>query len=180
MPVHSVVGVYQRLDEAEAAVRSLSDGGFPIEKVSIIAQHLEDDWRSHGNVTACDAATSAATTGAWVGGIFGLLVGVAFLWVPGMRPLFVAGSLAAVLLGGIEGAVAGGAVSGVLGWLFSAGITREKLARYEEAIQTGGFLLVAHGSADEVDRAHAILADSEAEQLDLHPSATARPEHAGV
>ena len=103
----SVVGVYKTLSEAEAAVRSLGDGGFPIQKVSIIAQHLEDDRRIHGYVTACDVARSSATTGAWVGGIFGLLVGAAFLWVPGVGPLVVAGSLASMLLGGIEGAVAG-------------------------------------------------------------------------
>ena len=117
MVENSVVGVYKTLSEAEAAVRSLGDDGFPIQKVSIIAKHLEDDRRVHGYVTACDVAKSSATTGAWVGGIFGLLVGAAFLWVPGIGPLIIAGLFAAMALGGIEGAAAGAAVTGVLGWL---------------------------------------------------------------
>lgn len=33
MSEHSVVGIYQSLDEAEQAVRTLGSGGFPIQKV---------------------------------------------------------------------------------------------------------------------------------------------------
>jgi hypothetical protein len=178
MAEHSVVGVYKRLPEAEDAVRSLGDGGFPLQQVSIIAQHLHDNRRVHGYVTASDVAKSSAATGAWVGGIFGLLVGAAFLWVPGVGPLVVAGSLAAVLLGGVEGAVAGAAVSGLLGWLFSLGISREKILKYEQAVKAGKFLVIAHGSAEAVEKARDILATSRAEQVDLHAPAAAQP--AGV
>jgi hypothetical protein len=175
MAEHSVVGVYKSLAEAEDAVRSLADGGFPIQQVSIVARNLQDDRRVHGFVTSCDVAKSAATTGAWVGGIFGLLVGAAFLWVPGVGPLVVVGSLAGVLLGGVEGAVAGAAVTGVLGWLFSLGISREKILKYEEAVKAGKYLVIAHGTADEVEWAHKILTDSAADQLDMHSSETAEP-----
>ena len=173
MVEHSVVGVYKTLVRAEAAVRSLGDGAFPIQKVTIIAKNLEDDRRVHGYVTACDVAKSSAATGAWVGGIFGLLVGAAFLWVPGVGPLVVVGSLASVLLGGIEGAVAGAAVTGVLGWLINVGISKEKILKYEEAVKAGKFLVVAHGPADAVKKAREILAGSKADQLDVHaPAAT--------
>jgi hypothetical protein len=170
---HSVVGVYETLGEAENAVRSLGDGGFPIQQVSIIAQHLEDDRRVHGYVTSCDVAKSSAATGAWVGGIFGLLVGAAFLWVPGVGPLVVAGSLAAVLLGGAEGAVAGAAASGLLGWLIGLGISREKILKYEEAVRAGKYLVVAHGTPEAVTTAQEILTGSPAEHLDQHAPALA-------
>src|SRR5580693_8651757 len=114
---NSVVLVYSHLDEAEAAVKKLGEGGFPIQHVSIIAKDLGNEKKVHGFVTSCDVAKSTAKTGAWVGGIFGMLVGAAFLWVPGVGPLIVAGSLASALLGGLEGAVAGAAFSGTLGWL---------------------------------------------------------------
>jgi hypothetical protein len=171
MAGHSVVGVYKTFDEAEDAVRALGDGGFPIEKVSIVAQHLKDDRRVHGYVTSFDVAKSAATTGAWVGGIFGLLVGAAFLWVPGVGPLIVAGSLTAALAGGVEGAVAGAATSGLLGWLVGLGISREKILKYEEAVRAGKFLVIAHGSANDAEAARKILVGSKPEQLDLHAHA---------
>lgn len=176
MAEHSVVGVYKTLGEAEEAVRSLGDGGFPIEQVSIIAQHLKDDRRVHGYVTSCDVAKSAATTGAWVGGVFGLLAGAAFLWVPGVGPLVVAGSLAAVLLGGVEGAVVGAATTGLLGWLVGLGISREKILKYEQAVRAGKFLVVAHGTAEAVMYARELLTGSPAEHLDHHTPAPASPE----
>jgi hypothetical protein len=180
MAENSVVGVYATLGEAEAAVRSLGDGGFPIQNVSVVAQDLTDDRRVHGYVTACDVAKSSAATGAWMGGIFGLLVGAAFLWVPGVGPLVVVGSLAGVLLGGIEGAVAGAAASGVLGWLLGLGISQERILKYEEAVKAGKFLVVAHGPAEAVEAARAILADSGAEHLDLHAPGAANPAGAAV
>jgi hypothetical protein len=173
MTEHSVVGVYKSMAQAEDAVRALGDGGFPVQKVSVIAKHLEDDRRVHGYVTSCDVARSTATTGAWVGGLFGLLVGAAFLWVPGVGPLVVAGSLTSALLGGIEGAVAGAAVSGLLGWLVSLGISKEKILKYESAVKAGKFLVIAHGSSESIVKAREILAKSQPEELEAHAPAAA-------
>jgi hypothetical protein len=171
MVVYSVLGVYAAISEAEAAVRSLGDGGFPIQKVSIVAKHLEDIRRVHGYVTACDVARSAAATGAWVGGIFGLLVGADFLGLPGVAPLAVAGSLAALLLGGVEGAVAGATTCGLLGWLMGLVIARKKVLKYEEALQSGRFLVIAHGTAADVKKAGEILASSAGDHLEFHAPA---------
>jgi hypothetical protein len=170
---NSLVGVYKTLGEAEAAVRSLGDAGFPIQKVSIIARHLEGDRRVHGYVTSCDVAKSSAVTGAWVGGIFGLLVGAAFLWIPGVGPLVVAGSLASMLLGGLEGAVAGASVTGLLGWLINLGISKEKIIKYEEAVKAGKFLVIAQGPTDAVNKARGILGASKPELLDIHAQSAA-------
>ena len=116
-------------------------------------------------------AKSSARTGAWVGGIFGLLAGAAFLWVPGVGPLIVAGSLASALLGGLEGAVAGAATTGVLGWLFSLGIGKEHILKYEESVKAGKYLVIAHGSADDVTKAKQILAGTNPAELNVHGQA---------
>jgi hypothetical protein len=145
------------MDHAELAVEALGKGGFPIQHVSILAQNLGTEKKVHGFVTSCDVAKSAARTGAWVGGIFGVLVGAAFLWVPGVGPLIVAGSLSSALLGGVEGAVAGAALTGFLGWLSAIGISKEHILKYEESVKAGNYLVVAHGTAEEVMKAKAIL-----------------------
>jgi hypothetical protein len=179
MAESSVVGVYKRLDDAEEAVRSLGDDGFPIENVSIIAKDLSDEHRVHGYIMSGDVAAEAATTGAWVGGIFGLLVGAAFVWLPGIGPLVVVGSLSSVLLGGVEGALAGAAVTGLLGWLIGLGISQEKALKYEEFLRAGKFLLVAHGPQEDAEKAREALSKSKAEHLDLHDAST-QPEKAAV
>jgi hypothetical protein len=169
----SVVGVYNSLDAAEEAVRKLGQGGFPIQHVSILAKDLGSEKKVHGFVTSCDVAKSSARTGAWVGGIFGLLVGAAFLWVPGVGPLVVAGSLASALLGGLEGAVGGAAMTGLLGWLFSLGISKEHILKYEERVKAGKYLLIAHGTEADAQKAKALLEGSGAEELSLHVPAAA-------
>src|SRR5262249_33458197 len=156
------------LDEAEEAVKKLGEGGFPIQHVSLIAKNLSSEQKVHGFVTSCDVAKSAARTGAWVGGIFGLLVGAAFLWVPGVGPLIVAGSLSSALLGGAEGAVAGAALSGVLGWLSALGISKQHILKYEESIMAGKYLVIAHGTAADADKARAILEGTRPVELTVH------------
>ena len=80
----SVVCLYPSIDAAEEAVQKLGQSGFPIQQVSIITKDLGSEKKVHGFVTSCDVAKSVARTGAWVGGIFGLLVGAAVIWVPGV------------------------------------------------------------------------------------------------
>jgi uncharacterized membrane protein len=164
----SVVGVYSSVADAEEAIEKLNNDGFPINQVSIVAQDLESEKQVHGFVTAGDIAKGGAVSGAWMGGIFGLLVGAAFLWVPGFGPLLVAGPLAAALLAGIEGTVAGAAGGGLLGALLGWGISKKHILKYEEVIKGGDYLVIAHGSEEEVKRAHAVLDNTKADELNMH------------
>lgn len=76
MSDQSSVGVYETLAQAEAAVRKLDQGRFPITQVSIVAQNLQTEKEVHGFITAGDVAKQGAGTGAWFGGLFGLLMGI--------------------------------------------------------------------------------------------------------
>ena len=71
---NSVVGVYENMSAAENAVRSLDKGGFPIKQISIVGQDLQSEKEVHGYITAGDVAKGGAGTGAWLGGLFGILV----------------------------------------------------------------------------------------------------------
>ncbi len=95
-------------------------------------------------------------------------MGAAVIWVPGVGVLIVAGLLATALMGGLEGAVAGAALSGMLGWLTSLGISKQHILKYEESVKAGKSMVVAHGTVDEVAKAHAILAATSPAALNLH------------
>jgi hypothetical protein len=168
MSEQSVIGVYHAMSEVEEAVRMLDKGGFPIKQVSIVAQDMESEKQVHGYVTTGDVAKSGAGSGAWVGGLFGLLVGAAFIWVPGFGPLLVAGSFATMLLGSIEGVMAGAAGGGLLGALVGWGVSKQHIIRYEEHLKSGKYLLMTHGSTAEVTRAHNILQGTGAAELTDH------------
>ena len=160
---HSAVAVFTTASEAETAVRTLLEAGFSKEQVSIISRHLEGDHRVHGY--SSDTATVA---GGLLGGVFGILLGSAFVWLPEFGPLIVVGSIAAEILGGFEGAVVGGAVAGAMGWLTNLSITEAKIGRYETLLKEGRFVVVAHGDADVVDRAAEVLATCSPDELDRH------------
>lgn len=172
----SVVAVYKTMDEAERAVRSLDIARFPFKQVTIVTRDVSSEKTVHGYVTALDVSSRGAKDGAWLGGIFGLLVGAAFLWLPGVGPVVVAGSLAAVLAGGVEGALAGSALGGLLSGLASWGISKQHILKFEETVKGGKYLLIAHGSATEVEKARSILATTGAAELTLHgPAARVAP-----
>ncbi len=148
----------------------LDHGGFPIKQVSIAAQNLESEKEIHGFITAGDVTKRGAASGAWVGGLFGMLAGAAFLWVPGFGPLVVAGALAAMLVGGVGGAVAGAAGGSLLGVLVGWGVSKQHIIKYEEQIKGGKYLVIAHGSADQVAKARNILQSTGVDELNLHSS----------
>jgi uncharacterized membrane protein len=172
MPKRSVIGVYDNLSEAEDAVRALHERRFPMTQVSIVARDLESEKEVHGYITASDVAKSGAATGAWVGGLFGMLVGAAFIWIPGFGPVLVAGPLAAGLLGAIEGIVAGAASGGLLGALIGWGVSKQHITKYEEHLKGGRYLVIAHGGAEEVAKARDILEHTEAHELTVHAEAS--------
>ena len=65
----------------------------------------------------------------------------------------------AILIGGLSALGAG---------LFSLGIPKDSVLKYETSIKAGKFLLIAHGTADEVEGARAILHTSGAEEINFH------------
>ena len=52
--------------------------------------------------------------------------------------------------------------------LFSIGIPKDSALKYESSVKTGKFLLIAHGTAEEAEVARHILADTAAEEINVH------------
>ena len=163
----AVIAVFPDLVAAEHAVIELTRSGFPVFRTSIVGMDMECQIRISGFVTAGDVAGPSAATGAWVGGLFGVLSGAAVLFIPGLGPLVVLGPLAAAAVGAAEGALLGGAVGALLGHF----VARKHLPKYEELVRTGNYLLVVHGSEEEVARAQRLLTDrggTDVQQHDEH------------
>jgi hypothetical protein len=168
MTERSVVAIYDRMREAENAIRLLDEGGYPVNQISIVSRDLENEKQVQGFITTGDVAKSGAATGAWVGGLFGILIGAAFLWIPGFGPLMVAGPFAALLLGGVEGVLTGAVGGGLLGALIGWGVSKKHILKYEESLKGGKYLVIAHGSTEEVERAHSILESTEPGEIGMH------------
>lgn len=101
-----------------------------------------------------------------------MLFGSAFLIIPGIGPVVAAGSIVAWIVAALEGAVVVGGVSALGAGLFSLGIPKNSVVKYETSIKGGKFVLIAHGTAEEVAKARDLLKTAGADQIDSYGSPT--------
>jgi hypothetical protein len=57
--------------------------------------------------------------------------------------------------------------------LYSIGIPTDSVLQYESVLKAGKFLLIAHDSKDEVERARSVLAVHKPQALEVHPAQAA-------
>jgi hypothetical protein len=160
--INSVVGVFDTHTRAEEAVRELQKSGFDMKKLSIVGKGYHTEEHPIGFYTRGDRIKAWGTTGAFWGGLWGMLVGAAFFWLPGVGPLVVAGPFVHILAGAVEGAALAGGLSALGGALASLGLPREQAIKYESLLKADKYLVIAHGAAAEVGQARDILRRVEA------------------
>ncbi len=165
---NSCVAVFAGHKSAEAAVRQLLEEGFDAEKLSIVGKGYQREEHPIGFYNTGDRMKFWGSQGAFWGGLWGLLLGAAFFWVPGLGTLAIAGPLVSVLVATLEGAAVVGGLSALGAALYSIGIPKDSIIRYETAIKSDHYLLIVHGSQAEVERAHDVLADGDARDVTIH------------
>jgi len=168
---NSVVAIFKSHTGAESAVKELQQSGFDMKKLSIVGRDYHTDENVVGYYNTGDRMKYWGKLGAFWGGFWGLLFGSAFFVIPGIGPLLMAGPIVGWIVGALEGAVVVGGLSALGAGLYSIGIPKNSILQYETALKTGKFVLIAHGSADEITRAREILHRTEPELLDHHLSA---------
>ena len=163
-----VVAVFKSHDQAEGAIRKPQKDGFDMKQLSIVGKDVHTEEHVVGYYNAGDRMLYWGKQGAFWGGFWGLLFGSAFFWVPGVGPLLVAGPLVMWIVGALEGAVVVGGISALGGALASIGIPDNSVVQYESEVKNGKLLLVAHGTADDVERAKDLLDETQAESTTVH------------
>jgi len=169
--VNAVAAVFNSHTEAEQAVKELQRAGVDMKKLSIVGKEYETEQHVVGYYNIGDRMKKWGKLGAFWGGIWGLLFGAAFFVVPGLGPVLVAGPLVAWIVGALEGAVVVGGLSAIGAGLYSIGIPKDSILKYETALKSDKFLLLVHGTAAEVSRAKDILETAHPAELALHPAA---------
>ncbi|WP_034295950.1 general stress protein [Herbaspirillum sp. RV1423] len=162
------VATYAQHQQAEDAVKALQLAGFDMKKISIIGKDYRLEEHVVGYLNAGDRAKIFGKLGAFWGGLLGILFGSAMLSIPVVGQVIVIGPLAALIFGGLEGAVLVGGASALVGAMTAIGIPKNSVLRYENAIKAGEFLLVVHGTADDVLHAKSLLRTSGPLSFDQH------------
>ena len=164
----AVIAIYNTHPEAEAAVKELHRGGFDMRKLSVVGRDYHTDHQVVGYYNAGDRMKYWGKMGVLWGGLWGLLFGAAFFLVPGIGPLLIAGPLSAAFVAALESAVLASGLTVLGAALYSIGIPKEGVLRYETAIKLNKYLLLAHGTGTEVAQAKEVLQTTKPAILDEH------------
>ncbi len=150
---HTVVAVFHTHEHAEEAVRDLQKSGFDMKTLSIIGKDYHTEEHVVGYFNTGDRMQSWGQNGAFWGALWGTLFGSAFFVLPGIGPVLMAGPLVAVIVSALQGAAVVGGIGVLGGALASIGIPENSVVQYEAELKVGKFLLIVHGTEEEVARA---------------------------
>ena len=165
---NSIVAIFESHNEAEDAVRALQKSDFNMKKLSIVGRDYHTDEHVVGYYNSGERMLYWGKLGAFWGGLWGMLVGSAFFFVPGVGPLLVAGPLVTWIVGALEGAIMVGGISAFGAALVSIGIPKNSVLQYEASVKAGKFLLILHGTPLEVERAKDCLDNTQATETTVH------------
>ena len=152
----AVFGLVDNETQAERIVDGLKAAGFPNSDISVLFPDKSGtrDFAHEQNTKAPEGAAAGAGTGGLLGGVFGWLVGIGSLAIPGVGPFIAAGPIMAAL----AGAGVGAAVGGLSGALIGLGIPEYEAKQYEGKIKGGNILISVHSeNSEERSRAKDIL-----------------------
>lgn len=157
------VGVFSDRPKTASALQALSDSGFTMGHVSVIAKDSDRQSAIAGIEVKDEVSNQAdtggavgAVTGGVLGGVTGLLVGLGTLVIPGVGPAVLAGE-AAVVLSTLIGGAAGAAAGGLVGALIGLGIPEHRAKRYRDRVAQGEYLVMLKDTEPEIARAERTL-----------------------
>jgi hypothetical protein len=164
----TVIAIFPDHNAAEAAIKNLTEAGFPMKSLSVVGKGYHTEEKVVGFYNIGDRVKFWGTRGAFWGGLWGLFFGGMFLTIPVVGHVIVLGYLAATAISAIEGAVMVGGLSALGAALGSIGIPKDGVLQYETALKADSFLVMAHGSAERLTRAKSVLAATNPSSLDTH------------
>ena len=165
---NAVVAICDTHSAAENAIKQLQEAGVDMKTLSIVGKDTHTDEHVVGYYNTGDRMKYWGKTGAFWGCFWGLLFGSAFFAIPGIGAVLVAGPLVAWIVAALEGAVVFGGLSAIGAGLYGMGIPKDSVLQYEMALKTDKFLLMAHGTAEEVAKAKGIMDGTGAINVGLH------------
>jgi uncharacterized membrane protein len=143
----TVCGLFERYEDASRALDRLNEMGYGRDHISVVAPENMVKDKLTGDF---GGAEDTAKSGAVIGGLAGLLVGVGIILVPGVGPILGAGALATALGSTAVGAGVGAAAGGLRGALAEMGVPEAEANAYEKGVQNGGILVTVIAEGEHV------------------------------
>ena len=146
--MNTIIGMFDDPTTARRALDTLRNSSLPLEDISLIAQNTD------GTFAADNSGDVSAAQGATVGAVWGGLVGLAALLIPGIGPFIAFGALGAALTGVVTGAVVGGIAAALIDF---SGISEDEAHAYEQQLRAGKTLVAVKARDEDASEVRRIL-----------------------
>lgn len=160
-PTNASVSICNSHEEVVAAIQTLKKFGFDVRKLSLIGKGYHSEEHPVGFYSTGDKIRAWGSTGAFWGSMWGILMAPAVFLLPPLGMVAMAGPVVSVVISTLEGAVLVGGLSAVGAALSQLGVPKDQVIVYETALKADKYVLMVHGSDDEVARAKSILAGTQ-------------------
>jgi hypothetical protein len=164
----SCVAVFRTHTDADKAVKMLQRAGINMKRLSVVGRGYHSEDKVLGFYNTGERMKGWGKWGAFWGSIWGLLFGAAFLIIPVFGHLIILGPLASIVAGALGGATAGGALGALGAALASIGVPKDSIVRYQTALEADKFLLLVHGTKEEIEKSREVLSSASVESLEVH------------
>ena len=154
--MNTILGIFDDPLAARRAVETLRDSPLLLDDVSIISRATE------GGVPVSNDDDVSAGEGAAIGAVWGGLVGLATLLIPGVGPFIAGGAIFAALTGVVTGAVVGGISAALIDF---GGISEADASRYESMVYEGKTLVAVKAREEDASEVRRILTGAGAETV---------------
>jgi len=153
---NTILGIFDDSTAAQRAVETLRASTLKLDDVSIVAR------ASDSGVATGNPDDVSAGQGATVGAVWGGLVGLAALLIPGVGPFIAFGALGAALTGVVTGAVVGGISAALIDF---SGIPEEDARGYEQQVHAGKTLVAVKARDEDALEVRRVLAAAGADSI---------------
>ena len=166
-----MVAIYEAAEAAAEAIERLVTAGFDVQSISVVGKEAHAEGHVVGSYRTGDQVTYWGQVGAFWGGAWELLRGSAFLLVPTLGPVLVAGPLVGSILAGLGGGAAARGMSALGAGFYHYGVPKHRARDCEAAVRAGKYVLIAHGTPLETTLAETIVEISNQPDFNPKPSA---------
>jgi len=163
LPNLTLIALFDRFEAAEKAADGLIRAGVPQARIALLANNTASHHPApitnpvlvepafEGKAETVTDLGLGVGAGAVMGGIFGALIKVSSLAIPGIGPVIAAGPWMTLFT------ALGAAVGGAVGAFMGQGVSSEDAALYAEGVRRGGTLISAQVSESDVEGLSRIL-----------------------
>ena len=153
--------------QVQKALEVLRRSRLDLRPVSVVGTDFHTRENVYGYYSTGSRLQAWGAFGSFWSGVWAVLTGGGFFFVPGLGPVLMAGPAVGWLVAGLESGVMVSGLSPLGAAIVGKGVPPEGMREYETAVRSNEFLLITSGSLREMAKARSLV-ESAGARVSVH------------